>query len=201
MCRSLINSFDSISVRETSGADLCEEYFNRTPFVALDPTLIAEKSAYMRLLNKSIKNVGTFIYYVKKNEAALDINEVLKALDCKKHKEVYLPCDGYSTDKLPTVPEWLSYIANADLVLTDSFHACVFCMLFHKPFLVMPSGWGGKSRFETLLAPLGLENHILTTLPSEKQMSVFSKKINWNDVDAKINEKRKASLSFLKELF
>ena len=201
MCRSLINSFDSISVRETSGADLCEEYFNRTPFVALDPTLIAEKSVYMRLLNKSIKNVGTFIYYVKKNEAALDINEVLKALDCKKHKEVYLPCDGYSTDKLPTVPEWLSYIANADLVLTDSFHACVFCMLFHKPFLVMPSGWGGKSRFETLLAPLGLENHILTTLPSEKQMSVFSKKINWNDVDAKINEKRKASLSFLKELF
>lgn len=45
------------------------------------------------------------------------------------------------------------------------------------------------------------KNHILTTLPSEKQMSVFSKKINWNDVDAKINEKRKASLSFLKELF
>lgn len=201
MCRSLINSFDSISVRETSGADLCEEYFNRTPFVALDPTLIADKSAYTRLLNKNIKNVGTFIYYVKKNEAALDINEVLKALDCKKHKEVYLPCEGYPTDKLPTVPEWLSYIANADLVLTDSFHACVFCMLFHKPFLVMPSGWGGKSRFETLLAPLGLENHILTTLPSEKQMSVFCKNINWNDVDAKINEKRNASLSFLKEQF
>lgn len=66
---------------------------------------------------------------------------------------------------------------------------------------VMPSGWGGKSRFETLLAPLGLENHILTTLPSEKQMSVFCKNINRNDVDAKINEKRKASLSFLKELF
>lgn len=201
MCRELLSIFDFVSIREDSGVELCKKHFGVIPTVVLDPTLIAPKKVYMSLLNRQKIDVGAFIYYVKKNEAILDVNELLEKLGYKNYKEVILPCENYPIKKLPTVSKWLSYIAYADIVLTDSFHACVFCLLFHKPFLVMPSGWGGKSRFQTLLAPLGLENHILTEFPTENITSYLNKKIDWADIDSKLNDKRNISLSFLKNCF
>ena len=56
--------------------------------------------------------------------------------------------------------EFLYLIDHADLVLTDSFHACVFSFIFGKPFRVYPRE--GKetnmlSRINTLLKTFSLE--------------------------------------------
>ena len=68
--------------------------------------------------------------------------------------------------------EFLWLFDHADLVLTDSFHACIFSFLFNKPFLVYDRNWTDgnmNSRLETLLkkfhlerkyASAGLENDI-----------------------------------------
>lgn len=198
MCRGLLSKFDKVSVREKSGEELCEEHLGVKPFIALDPTLIAPKSAYVQLLDKKIEKGGTFIYFVKKNEAKVDVMDVLNALKISKYKEVKLPCKGYITGKLPTVSAWLSYIVNADVVLTDSFHACVFCLIFHKPFLVMPCGWGGKSRFESLLSPLGLDYRVIIDM-SQDLSALLYRKVEWKEIDKKMAEKRNASLKFLSE--
>ena len=51
-------------------------------------------------------------------------------------------------------------IANASLICTDSFHACVFSILFNKPFLVFERGEtkaNMNSRITTLLNKFNLE--------------------------------------------
>ena len=55
--------------------------------------------------------------------------------------------------------EFLYLFDNAELILTDSFHACVFSILFSKPFVVYDrqnSGKGMNSRIDTLLRKFGL---------------------------------------------
>ena len=51
-------------------------------------------------------------------------------------------------------------IEHASLILTDSFHACVFSFLFQKPFQVYSRAGNGMnmmSRIETLLSKFDLE--------------------------------------------
>lgn len=196
MCKNMLKRFTMVSVREQSGVDLCKRFLGVNPMLALDPTLIAPKSIYLPLIDKRIENVGTFVYYVKKNDVSINMQDVLAALYCSKYTEVALPCEGVALEKLPTISQWLSFIANTDYVLTDSFHACVFCLMFHKPFLVMPSSWGGKSRFESLLSPLRLEYRILQQMTPDV-FSRMNKKIDWKCVDEMITETSRKSLASL----
>ena len=56
--------------------------------------------------------------------------------------------------------EFLWLFDHSDLVLTDSFHACVFSFLFNKPFVVYDRNWtegNMNSRLETLLGKFHLE--------------------------------------------
>ena len=40
---------------------------------------------------------------------------------------------------------------DAELVITDSFHACVFSIIFNKPFIVIDNLDRGTSRIDNLL--------------------------------------------------
>lgn len=195
MCKKLLSKFESVSVREESGVELCKDYFDVESKVVLDPTLIAPKQIYDRLLKKQYSDVGTFVYFVKRNAVSFDYSKVLSSLASRKYKEVFLPCSGISSGKLPTIQEWLSSIVHADNVLTDSFHACVFCLLYHKDFWVMPSAWGGRSRFETLLEPLGLGDRIL--LSEENFHHKVKSVINWQIVDKKLSKLIESSQKYL----
>jgi hypothetical protein len=48
-------------------------------------------------------------------------------------------------------------------VVTDSFHACVFSILFGKPFVAIGNKRRGMSRFKSLLGTLGLNDRLITT--------------------------------------
>ena len=42
--------------------------------------------------------------------------------------------------------------------MTDSFHACVFSILFNKPFVVVGNASRGNTRFDSLLEMFELQN-------------------------------------------
>lgn len=62
---------------------------------------------------------------------------------------------------LPSVENWLASFRDADFVVTDSFHACVFSILFNKPFVVIANKERGLSRFTSLLSQFNLQSHLL----------------------------------------
>lgn len=192
-----LSTFDGLSTREQSGAELCEKYLGLNAKVVLDPTLIAPLAAYTKFVKSRDKKLTVpFVYFVKRNLASVDIETIMERLGETAFSQVYLPYEGYECGVLPSVEEWLSHIYHAKFVFTDSFHACVFSILFHTPFVVMPNQWGGSSRFDSLLKPLGLENRIVLGETANIQ-DVLRQPVDWAKVDDRLNDLRRESISFL----
>ena len=50
----------------------------------------------------------------------------------------------------PSVADWLKAMYYADFIFTDSFHGCVFSILFNKPFVLYVNRNRGVARFDSL---------------------------------------------------
>ena len=107
------------------------------------------------------------------------IDPVLKV----KLVEMYLRDEA---EQMP-VEDWLSYIKYADLVITDSFHGCVFSIIFEKQFKVHQNISGGVGRISSLFNMLQLEAS--TTLHDYKVSKVI------------LDECKGESLNYLLEVF
>ena len=91
-----------------------------------------------------------------------------------------------------TIQDWLSSIYNSDIIITDSFHGCVFSILFHKDFYVMKNDFGGNTRINSLLSLFGLENRLI-----KKGSISEANPIDWTFVEEKLQLMRNFSLDYL----
>ena len=93
----------------------------------------------------------------------------------------------------PPVAQWLRGFYDAEFVVTDSFHACVFSILFNKPFLVVGNPDRGMPRFNSLLGAFGLEDRLITDPHAYK----VCKDVDWMNVMAVLAEKKNSTMFFL----
>jgi hypothetical protein len=82
---------------------------------------------------------------------------------------------------------------DAEMVITDSFHGCVFAILFNKPFWVIVNEDRGRERFDSLLKMFDLQDRIIT----QGQQPEWDRKIDWKQVNAIHQEMKRRSLDFL----
>ena len=207
-CRDLLQKFDAISVRENSAVLLCDKYLNRADAVhVLDPTMLLDKEDYIRLVEKENepKSPGTLFCYIldedeKKNEIIDTIARQISAVPFTQMPKCHISYENlkYRLEDCvyPTVTAWLCAFMDAEMVVTDSFHGCVFSIIFNKPFIVYGNKGRGMARFHSLLSIFGLENRLVTN--SEDALKIINKPINWEAVNIKKKEWQEKSLNFLK---
>ena len=70
---------------------------------------------------------------------------------------------------------------DAEFVITDSFHGCVFSILFNIPFIAIGNEGRGLSRFQSLLKMFGLENRLVTDVSSVNIDNFVGKEIEWGE--------------------
>ena len=90
----------------------------------------------------------------------------------------------------------MQLIKSAEFVWTDSFHCMVFCLLFHRNFVVTPSYKGGEGRILSLLKKIGLERffyHCEDVVNSK----IWEEKIDYIKVEEKLQTLRKESRIYL----
>ena len=166
-CSNLLQKFDAVSVRELSGIELCNKYLGRKDVQwVLDPTMLLNKEDYERLIPKDTKAPGDLMCYVLDTNE--EINNLIARIAQENDMKVFQAASDVDNVSLPIekrvqppVESWLSDFRDAKLVITDSFHACVFSILFHKPFIVIGNKNRGYSRFESLLKRFGLEDRLI----------------------------------------
>lgn len=199
-CKALLQAFDAISVRETNGVTLCKEYFDVDPVHVLDPTMLLNEADYSIFFQKrnTPKSNGTLLNYI------LDENEKKRALimhvanqKCLRAFSVTNPHENDETKPLnerikPSVEKWLRGFYDAEFVITDSFHACVFSILFKKQFVVVGNKERGLSRIESLLLCFGIENRIVEDSVQVMRLPL----IDYDKVYVKLEKYRKKSLEF-----
>lgn len=169
-CIELISHFNAISCRETKGADFCKEHLNFANSVTvIDPTMLLEQEDYITLVRGYLrKNTGDLMCYVlDENQRNNDIvNYIAKKMSMKpfsvKAKEPYFANSPIETRLQPPVEEWLKGFEDAKFIITDSYHACVFSIIFRKPFAVIVNPVRGVARYKTLLSYFNLEYRMIS---------------------------------------
>ena len=132
-------SFPYLSVREKAGAKIIKELIGKEPEVLIDPTLMIDADEWRKISKKPI-GVDTDCSYIlnyfigeKPEWAARRAESVGKQYSFANYDLFDINNEGlYTSD-----PSGFLYLVDhASIVLTDSFHACVFAFLFGKPFLL-----------------------------------------------------------------
>lgn len=179
--RKYLPNFDTVSVREKSTADsLNEELGIEVKFVC-DPVFLLKKQDYERF-NYQINQPKYVMVYLAPKSNILDF--LVEEYRRKGYKIILIggftkrcKCDMHIVDAGPE--DFLSYLSSASVVISDSFHATAFSLIFHKEFWTILPERNGE-RIKSLLEVVGLSNHI-----AEKNVNI-SDVIDWDEVDEKI---------------
>lgn len=194
--------FSAISVREDSGIKLLKEKLNLDSIQVLDPTLLLLKDDYVRLIEKADigKSSGNLLTYIlnPSSKKTTFINEVAKAkglIPFSVNNSNVKQTAPIEQRIMPSVEKWLQGFDDAKLVITDSFHACVFSIIFGKPFIVLGNLERGNARFDSLLKLFSLQNNLVTDLENFDFDNILSSCVE----NKKIDDLRNKSIQFLKQ--
>lgn len=189
-CARLLREFKAVSVREMSGVDICQKYFATEAIQIADPTFLLQKEDYDLMIdaeNTYAPEAPFLSAYVLDNKnniesmlrgiaSSIGVSMLhLNALTRKISKHLNFPL---------TVPQWLRFIRDSQYLITDSFHGCVFAIIFNKPFICLGNKKRGTARFESLLTTYGLQDRLLTELTQEKVKTMLTTPIDWDKVNA-----------------
>lgn len=199
-----LSDYAHISVREPSGQMILEK-LGIDSTVVLDPTLLCKASIWNEICSEKINEQDyILLYQVRFNKGLSDVAKELARKNGKKLITITMNRNDKRkiTGKCvmtPTVKEWLSYIKNADAIITDSFHATVFSILFKKNFAANVATRKEMSgRISNLLKMLELDSHKMTDMSVDTASKIIAADSDWDQVETKLEEKKRFSQDWLK---
>lgn len=198
-CRELLQKFSFVSVREESGVDICRQQFDTNACQLIDPTLLLLKNEYLNLIHEVHPSKGDLMVYILDETIATKhlINQIANSEGLIPFY-TYSKIENYQAKgadfQQPPVEQWLKGFIDAKLVVTDSFHACVFAIIFNKPFICIGNNKRGMARFQSLLDLFGLQQCLINI---EQLYEIPN--INWEKKGMKLEKLRKHSLFSLEQ--
>lgn len=204
-CSELLSDFNAVSVREDAAVKMCDEWLDYESAVhVVDPVMLLDKEHYLKLAD--IPGAGEFdgkvlSYILDKSEYKTNVVDFVCRCLGKEQKEARTSHFDASAPLdqrvIPSLEKWIGAFANADFVVTDSFHGCVLSLMLHKPFLVTGNSKRGLSRIESLLKMFDLDYRMVDAVDPEDDGEGWLTEMDWEYVDKVLKEKVDASRLFL----
>lgn len=195
-----LNEFEYISIRENEGKKLIEELIQKEATVLVDPTLCLSASQWRSLATKPRAVPERYILTYFLGGIPSQYQDFILKISREHNLKVIHLANINDVDPYQTGPsEFLSFIDEAQVFLTDSFHGCVFSILFETPFVVFNRDhYQGSmfSRIETLLETFDLKHRIYSNLNLNELFTIDFTHTP-NIIDAKIEEVK----NFLQQSF
>ena len=200
-----IRPFDSISVREQSGAELLRRFTNKPIKTVCDPVLLLHRSEWEQLaVMPKYKKPYILVYFLENNHGSRGLTEYLrKTLGydvvifneyLRDYVKPYHKAYGASPE------EFVGLFLNASFVYTNSFHGTAFATLFEKPFLTAIAADqenaqnNNDSRKIDYLTHLGLERRLYRTGTPERNDLLA---VDFTSAREKLSQFRAESLHYL----
>lgn len=195
-----LNDFDAVSVRETSAIPLLQEYYCKNVVQICDPTLLMGRRYWERLEKESTVQVREpYILVFFLGEMGNRVRVFYKKMKEALHLQVIDA--GYFMDPYYGIGpiDFLKIIYDAEYVLTDSFHCCVFSILFCKKFSIYDretSDMDASNRTDELMQMFGLINtkNLYSFEEFAKQLP-----LEHEIIDGVVKAERKKAERFVKE--
>lgn len=158
-----LKNMKAISVREKNGSKIIEKLIGKKVPVVVDPTILLSKEEWQKieLIPEWHHGEKYILTYFLGNPSP-----IIENLAKKNGWKIYNLMDKSNLDLYASrVEEFVYLIEHAELVATDSFHACVFSILMNTPFLVINRQQKGvadmTSRIDTLLELFGFQDRYM----------------------------------------
>lgn len=195
--KELCAPLDAVSLREKTPAVI--DAIERDVHICVDPTLLIDARYYAELeSNQKEKEPYIFVYGFETSEA------IKKAVDMVANKfgcriingspgRVKLTGENVENIRDYAPDRFLSFIKNAEFIVTNSFHGTVFSIIYKKKFITVPHTTRGRRMIE-LLGKLGLDD-ILWGTPSFS----INNEIDYDNVYKKLHNLRAGSIQYLEK--
>ena len=173
-----LKDFRFLSVREQSAVNILEK-MGLSSVQVCDPVFLLADDFWKSFLKYPGNRGYIFIYDFDQSPILL---QIAKKLARRDRREIIRYFPGKDTN-LKTVSggpvEFLGLLANADIVLTNSFHAIAFSLLFHREFYAFPRKENINCRIVDLLERMNLQCRMVYREDGISRTSP----IDWNQTD------------------
>ena len=96
---------------------------------------------------------------------------------------------------------WLRRLIAAKYIMTDSFHALVLCLLYHKQFILIIGDPKRATRLSSLAHLVGLDDRIMSvTASAEEVCRKLQTPIDYFKIDEILERERGKSIGYLKSI-
>ena len=159
-----LSDFDSLSCRESNGADFMSQLMGKVIPHVLDPVFLTSAEDWRKIARKpKYKREYVFVYCLKDLKGLVGFakaNYPGRTIVVLSPNHLH-PVIGCRQIFYPGPAEFVGLIDNAISVVTDSFHGTAFSIIFRKDFHVMISRPDVSSRIVSLVKMMGLEECIV----------------------------------------
>lgn len=190
-----LSELDYISVRESSGVEICRDMGLVEAVQVLDPVFLLSDRDWL-LIEKPLHLAEPYllIYDFDRNP---EMEKYVKRIAEKNNWKIYsvLGCDYADrcfTQEGPAA--FLTLIRNAEFVVSNSFHATAFSLIFHKQFVVFNRNEGINTRMRDLIQLAGVQERLISDSCSDLQ------DINYAVVDEKIRSAIGKSKAYIEQV-
>lgn len=199
-----INAFDSldkISIREHSMIGFVQEYTDKEVYNVIDPVFLLHQDDYIKIENNAnvINDDYIYVYIIGDNVSALkEADKLAHMWNCKILLDLSECFDNAKIFTVPTISgisagpaEFIYNIRNAKYIITDSFHATSFALIFNIPFCVFDRG-KISVRMIDLINKFDISDRRYVG-------SINLNDIDWTRINTQIECERDKGLEYLKE--
>lgn len=195
----LVRRLDAVSVREEAAVPYVERLYGKEVTAVLDPVFFLKKESWQKVerIPDRVKDRSYILVYVT------EPNEAMSDYAKKLSRETELPVievragqlgtnAGFEVDHTAGPAELLGYIHKAEYVVSNSFHAVAFSMIYEKQFLAFVHSRLG-TRMRNIIDIHGLQDRLC----EEKPGIDIHDEIDWETVRERTKESVRASGEFL----
>ena len=192
----LLKNFTGISFREMSTVKYAKEHLGLNSTFVLDPTMLIDKKYYMEIINNyknnnNLSNLKDYILIYKLDKMR-NMESFIKRVQYQlKYKILNIKLNDNDY-----IEKFLHGIFHSKAVITNSYHATLFAIIFNKPFVVFLNKYRGIERFKTIKEIYGIKDRFINILQKPNlSLLAIPLKINYTS----INFYRKISIEYLKK--
>lgn len=185
-----IQNFSALSVRENNISKELKEITRKDIPVCCDPTLLTDKTLWNSLINRKWeKRKYILMYQVRYNDRNLLKKKAYNLAN-------QFDCEVIDLSEMTyKVEDFVSLFKYATYVVTTSFHATVFSIIFEKPFYAIRLNDGHDGRYENILNILGLGQCCV-----DMDAKLTCQPIDYVQVRQNLSLYRETSIEFLKQI-
>lgn len=188
-----LSGMKHISVREQTAKILVENYSNKSAMVVCDPTLLLTQEEWISVEKKpdiELPQHYLVVYFL--GEIAAFQKKIIEVYAKKACLEI-LYMNNLEVKSLYTLgpDEFVYMFHHADAIFTDSYHGCIFSILFHKNFWVFKrDNYDIYSRIQDMLDCFELKDRVISE--KKENLKIIGEEQYTKVIDRLLTERKRS---------